>query len=219
MPAAIPAIIGAAGTIGGALLGNKKSSSENTALSGLSSLVNTEVVGQQQGLKSATPLLGQSSSDLKKVSDFLTPLLTGGRQAALESAAPEVNTILSQYDTAKKSISEFSPRGGGTNSQLADLPFKESGDITNLLSREKSAAASNLASVGGTEGSLASSLLPRDTGAGSSLLNYALGNKAQQGQMFGSLGTSIGTLLGKIPGFGGSGSATESDFNLASTAG
>lgn len=212
---AVPAIIGAAGTIGGALLGGHKSSSENTALQGLSDLTNVEAQAGQQGLKWAGPELRSATGDLGAVSKFLTPLVAGNRTAAMQAAAPQVNSILSQYDTAKKSISEFSPRGGGTNSQLANMPFQESGAITNLLAGERTNASQSLANLGGTEGALASSLLPRDSGAGSSLLNYALGNKAQQGQMWGSIGTSLGTLLGGMFNNSGGGGGSTDISNLA----
>lgn len=201
--AAVPAIIGAAGSIGGALLGSHKSSSEKTALSGLSDLTNVEARAGEYGLKQAPELLNAGRGNMDAVARFLAPLVSGNRQSSLEAAAPEVNSILSQYDTAKKSLSEFAPRGGGTNSKMADLPFQESGAITNLISGERGTAASNLAGLGVSEGGLASSLLPRDTGAGASLLNYALSNKAQQGEMWGNIGTSIGTILSKIPGLGG----------------
>lgn len=215
MPAAIPAIIGAAGTIGGALLGNKKSSSENTALQGLSDLTKTEAQGAQYGLQQMPGLLRGATGDISSVQNFLAPLVAGNRQSALEAAAPEVNSILSQYDTAKKSLSEFAPRGGGTNSKMADLPFQQSGAITNLLAQERGTAAQNLAGLGVSEGALATSLLPRDSGAGSSLLNYALGNRAQQGQMWGSIGTSVGTLLGSLLNGGGGGSVVSgSDYGF-----
>ena len=195
--AAVPAIVGAVGSVGSALL-SRPSKTTQGALGGLSDLLQTEVAGGQKGLQASGPMLRQSTNATGSVGNYLQSLLSGGRTEAMQAAAPEVNTILSQYDTAKKSLSQFAPRGGGTNAQLANLPFQESGAITNLLAGERSQAAQNLTSLGLGEGSVASSLLPRDSGAGSSLLNYGLQNQAQQGAMFGQVGTSLGTLLGSI---------------------
>lgn len=216
MPVAAP-IIGAVGSIGSALLGTHKSGSEKSALSNLSDLLGVETQGAQQGLKSAQPALLASRGALGTAQNFLQSLVGGGRTSAMQAAAPEVNTILSQYDTAKKSLSQFAPRGGGTNAQLANLPFQESGAVTNLLAGERSQAAQALGSLGLGEGQLGSSLLPRDTGAGSTLLNYALQNKAQEGAMFGDVGTSLGTLFGTL--FGGGGSSSGSDWSGFPTVG
>lgn len=204
--AAVPALIGAAGSIGSALL-SKPSGTTKGALGGLSNLLQTEVAGGQKGLTAAGPMLSGSRAALGTAQNYLQSLVGGGKTAAMDAAAPEVNTILSQYDTAKKNLSQFAPRGGGTNSQLANLPFQESGAITNLLGSERSNAAQLLSSLGLGEGGLGSSLLPRDSGAGSSLLNYGLQNQEQQGQMFGQVGTSLGTLLGTLFNQGGGGSS------------
>lgn len=208
--AAVPALIGAAGSIGGALLSSHKSSSTQGALSGLGDLLKTQVQGGQAGLKAAEPLLASSGGALGTAQDYLQSLLGGG-QSAMEAAAPEINTILSQYDTAKRSLSQFAPRGGGTNATLAELPFKESGAITNLLAGERGGAARSLASLGLGEAGTASSLLPRPSGAGSSLLQYGLGEQRQQGQMFGQAGSAVGSLLGTLLPGGWSGSST-SDY-------
>ena len=213
MPAAaIPALIGAAGSIGGALLNRNQAGKQSSQQQ---AMLNQELSAGGFGLTQAGKLGRMGTGALGQTQNYLNSLLGGG-QPAMEAAAPEVNTILSQYDTAKKSLSEFAPRGGGTNARMADLPFQESGAITNLLAGERGQAAQSLASLGLGEGSLASSLLPRDSGAGSSLLNYALGNKAQQGAMWGGVGTSIGTLLGQIFKSGGSsGFLTDSSLPVA----
>lgn len=208
--AAAPAIIGAAGSIGSALLSRTGGTAKN-AQSNLSDLLGMDVQGARAGLNAANPLLRASTGATTTAQNYLKSLL-GGKQSAMEAAAPEVNTILSQYDTAKRQLGQMAPRGGGTNATLAELPFRESGDITKLLAGERSNAAEGLARLGLGEGGLASSLLPRDTGAGSSLLNYALGHSAQQGQTLGEAGTALGTLLGTLFGGGGGGSPSGSDW-------
>src|SRR5947208_1730502 len=74
-------------------------------------------------------------------------ILSGDRQKALETVAPEAGSILSAYDTAKRAASEFSPRGGGRNAALQELPYRESGDITSLLQKVRPEAAKELTAI------------------------------------------------------------------------
>jgi hypothetical protein len=193
--AAIPAIIGAAGAIGGGLLANRKSSQEKEALSAQSDLAKTESEAQKFGTSSAQQLLPQATASLGATERYYAPLLSGNRQSMLEAVAPEANTIISQYDTAKRAAAEFAPRGGGRTTTLAELPFSESGAITNLLNQVRPNAAGATADIGKTYGALASSLLSRNTGAASSLLNYSLASRGQSYGMAEQMGGSIGSLL------------------------
>lgn len=196
MPAAIiPAVIGAAGAVGGGLLANRKSSQEKDALAAQSDLAKTESEATKFGTASAKQLLPQAEAGLGAANRYYAPLLSGNRQAMMEAIAPEANTIISQYDTAKRAASEFAPRGGGRTATLAELPFAESGAITNLLNTVRPNAAGATADIGKTYGALASSLLTRNTGAASSLLNYSLQSRGQSFNQAEQIGGSIGTLL------------------------
>ncbi|MBZ5513894.1 MAG: hypothetical protein LAN62_03435 [Acidobacteriia bacterium] len=215
--AAIPAIIGAGGAIAGGLLsrGGGGSKATEAGLTAESELAKTETEAQKFGTEAAKGLLPQAEGALGKAGQYYSGLLGGDRQKMLEAVGPEVNTILSQYDTAKRAASEFTPRGGGRTAELAELPFKYSGEITSLLQGVRPKAAAGMERLGAEYGSLASSLLARDTGAGNALLNYALGLRGQNidvgTQIGGSLGALIYQLLNKT------GSASSSGSPLTAT--
>jgi hypothetical protein len=79
---------------------------------------------------------------------YLKDLVGGDEQALMEAIRPQAATVLSQYDTAKRAVSEFSPRGGGRTATLSELPFKASDALTTLMSGAKSDATKTLGSLG-----------------------------------------------------------------------
>src|SRR4029450_11234953 len=66
-------------------------------------------------------ILGEGQRMLKPVLEHLMRLLGGDPEAINEAIQPEVAGVLSQYDAAKRAISEFTPRGGGQASAVANL--------------------------------------------------------------------------------------------------
>src|SRR5207245_2627957 len=81
-------------------------------------------------------------------------LLSGDRQEMLQAVAPEVNAIRGQGATGRRALSQFAPRGGGTTAALAEEPFRESGQITNLLNTVRPEAAKGLTQLGALLGNL-----------------------------------------------------------------
>jgi hypothetical protein len=122
--------------------------------------------------------LGAAEKVLQGPLDFFSKLLSGDRQSAMEAEAPAVNSILSQYDSAKRAVSQFAPRGGGTASTLAQAPFKASDAITNLLASVRPEAAQALTQISG----LLSSLGLDESSIGISNLQFASGEKDKQEQ-------------------------------------
>lgn len=155
-------------------LSGRKSQEEKNALSAQSDLAKTEGEASKFGLDITKQLIPQATSSLNQVEGYYGPLLKGDRQQMLESVAPEVNSILSQYDTAKRAVSEFSPRGGGRTATLADLPFRQAGDITTLLQRVRPESAKGMTDISQTKAALSGSFFPRGTSAAAQLLQNEL---------------------------------------------
>ena len=94
-----------------------------------------------------TGLLNSSISAMDKSTDFFSKLLGGDSDALMRTVQPQVDTILHQYDTAKRSAAEFAPRGGGRNAAMQDADFAEAGDISKLIGGAAPMAADKLRDI------------------------------------------------------------------------
>lgn len=82
---------------------------------------------------SGTNTIGAGTSLLGKPLDYYANLLKPPtRESLTEQQGPAISSVIGQYETGKKAVSQ-QPRGGGTAATLANLPFEESGAITGLL--------------------------------------------------------------------------------------
>ncbi len=139
--------------------------------------------------------LGAGSQVMQQPLNYYSGLLGGDRQGMLETVAPEVNTILGQYDTAKRAVAENAPRGGGANTTQANAPYALSGEITNLLNTVRPQAAAATTDIG----KFLSTLGTTETGQAGNLINQnawtQLGKGQQQAGMAGALGKAIGSIL------------------------
>ncbi len=139
--------------------------------------------------------LGAGSQVMQQPLNYYSGILGGDRQGMLETVAPEVNTILGQYDTAKRAVAENAPRGGGSNTTQANAPYALSGEITNLLNTVRPQAAAATTDIGKTLSALGTT----ETGQAGNLINQnawtQLGKGQQQAGMAGALGKAIGSIL------------------------
>jgi len=71
--------------------------------------------------------------DINLGADFWKKILTGDRSAAMSALSPEIGTISSQYQGARKAAAEFSGRSGGRAADLQTSPTDEAGKIENLM--------------------------------------------------------------------------------------
>ncbi len=133
---------------------------------------------------------------LGPVSKYLKDVTGGSRQALLGATAPERQRIIDQYDTAKRSIAEFAPRGGGQASAMAHVLTREASDLATTTANARTqgfAAAATLGTtlrqLGVTEDQIASGNL-------STLIQAALAKSAQDQQGGFNLGSALGTLAG-----------------------
>lgn len=116
-------------------------------LDSMANLVGTK--GASTG-DSGTQAFGSGMEGLQSVLDHYTKLMNGSTGDIVNSS-PETQTVLSQYDAARTSMANLTPRGGMRASQGANLKFKELGDIGNLVQKTRQDAT---AGAGATAGAI-----------------------------------------------------------------
>src|SRR5687768_13515015 len=119
--AAIPAIIGAAGSIGGSLINrssnNRASNQANLLLPpGLDQTGLLNFINRQSGTADILESLGQGNSQLGGNTltgplQYFSSILGGDRNAIMESMAPEVAAINAQFNAPLKQA-QLTGRGG-----------------------------------------------------------------------------------------------------------
>ena len=186
---ALKLISGIGGGIGSAVLGGlgDKAASGNTTTAGTSagnSFLDPLIASQMEKVKAqninARPAIQQGLDTMAPAKDYFSKALGGDRQALSDLLAPEVSTVLSQYDNAAKTAAEFAPRGGGRTAALADAGFKKAGAYGTALAGLRTGAATNLAGIGEKEAQLGlqgEGLEATERGQDIGLLSSLLGNK------------------------------------------
>lgn len=244
------------GAAGGALSGLKFGpwgAAAGAALGGLGSLFggSNPATGASNAIfKNIPNLINQGNTatrtglaDLNRAGSFYGSILGGDREAVNNLVAPQVSTVLSQYDNAKKTISQFAPRGGGQTAQLAGLPFARDTAAAGAYQGLLPGAASGLAGTGSATAGIGTGLLGAANGGGApgqafnytnlnSQLQRGLGQGIGQSTASGSgasglssivsAGKGLGGWLAKILTKGGSGGSSGSggiDFSLGSPSG
>ena len=156
----------------------------------------------QRAGKSADALGGAGAKTLQPVLDILSKILGGDRQSAMEGAGPEVAKVSDQYDAARKSIQQTTPRGGARAQAIAESRLKEAGSITDTLNTQRSDALKTAASLGTTltaQGIQATSV---ETQGLSDLLQSLTQQHGQDMGFLSSVMSSISDIIGKGIEFG-----------------
>ena len=86
--------------------------------------------------------------DIGNASSFYNTLLSGDPAATAKLLAPQISEITGQGQQAKKTISEFGNRSGGTNSQAQTIDDKTRANIDDMISKLTGQAAGGAASLG-----------------------------------------------------------------------
>lgn len=135
--------------------------------------------------------------------NYLTDVLSSNPAAILDATRQERGRVIDQYDTARRAIANFGPRGGGTTSTLAESRFDQAeslADITSSARRDAVSAAGDLGTrltaLGLTADQLASADI--NTVISAILAREGIG---VQGQYLGlEKGQATGELIGEILG-------------------
>jgi hypothetical protein len=142
-------------------------------------------------------LLREGASTSAPAKNFFSSIL-GNREQALSAMAPEVSTIVDQYDAAKKTAAEFSPRGGGRATLNNELPFREAGKIGSLVAGARGNAATQLNQTGLAERQLGAGLT--STGLQGIISGARLGQGQQEfgAQQWSKIGAGLGNSLSAL---------------------
>lgn len=110
------------------------------------SLVNTGNKQTQTGQDitgAGTGVFNQGSQSLDQVIKYLSTL-AGGDTSTIEGAIkPQIDSITQQFNQIRSMIAG-GPRSGGTASTLAQAPYQEAAQISNLVNQTQQQAEANL---------------------------------------------------------------------------
>lgn len=144
----------------------------------------------------AAQVEGEGSALMAPVSKYLGDITKGDRQSIMQATMPERRRVIDQYDTAKRAISEFAPRGGGLAGTMAQVNAQEASDLSTIGAQARKEGMGQAADLGMAIRNLA---IPREQLASMNLnqLIDALTHQDDQSHetMMG-LGESLGTVIG-----------------------
>ena len=144
----------------------------------------------------------------------LQALASGDTSQLLAATGGERRRVIDQYDTARRAIAEFTPRGGGGAAASAASRFPEASAIDTLVANKQATAQDLLAQLASHQvdaGNQRSAQADSQLAALLSLLTQKdLVISQNRMQMYSALGEGLGALLGgyllkKTPGDGGGG--------------
>jgi hypothetical protein len=190
----IRAATGVGGAIGDAVTGGGP---------GSSSLLPTDASKNPNG--SVDPAVQQGLSDLQGPKNYLTGVMNGSQEETQGLLAPEVSTVLSQYDNAAKSAAELGPRGGGRTAILAEAPFQKVGAYGKALAGAKQTALSELPKIGQAESDIGTQQeqLNNQFKLGQANVNVGenrnlLTQQTEKNKAYNDIGSGIGGILTRI---------------------
>lgn len=96
----------------------------------------------------ADRIRGEGDDALAQVTSYFSKLAGGDAAAVAQATQAQRGRIIDQYDSARKAIAEFSPRGGGTTSVSAQSRIDQANQITDVTADAQSDAAKSLAALG-----------------------------------------------------------------------
>ena len=96
-------------------------------------------------------LAASGAADLNPVLKYFKDLVSGNPTDVLNATTPQRRRVIDQYDTARRSSAQFTPRGGGSASAQQESRAREAGDIASLTSDTQANAATALGALGENE--------------------------------------------------------------------
>lgn len=88
--------------------------------------------------------------------NYYHSLMSGSRADLVSALAPEIEGVNRRYANTTQIARELAPRGGASAEFNAEIPYKRAGEVQALISGGRSNAASALANLSQTAGSLGS---------------------------------------------------------------
>lgn len=137
---------GKVGTLGagiGGLLGSLFASGQQD----ITPITNT-IQGQAKNLNAqGLNITAEGQANLAPVLKYFAALAGGDPTALLQATAPERGRVIDQYDAARRSSAQFTPRGGGQASTQQEARVSEAQAISTQTATARTNAANTLASV------------------------------------------------------------------------
>lgn len=193
-------------------------------IGGSSSGTPSTAAGSSAGLipSEAQPFLSQAQSNpaVKSAEGYYQKALGGDRGQLQQLLGPEINTVLTQYDTAAKTAATLSPRGGARADVLSELPFKKVEAYGNALNGARNGAADKLGALGSAEAGRDNSIAQGLIGAKTSANRLDYEKQKDKNSSLNGIGSSLGSIIvdlfGKKKAGGGSSSAPSYQDTLLS---
>ena len=141
-------------------------------------------------------LVGLGTSGLQPALRFLTAITRGDPGAVGQATRPERARVIDQYDTARRAVAQFTPRGGGQTSAIAQSFTDEAGTLADIFAtgrREGATALGQLSTRLAALGIQAEGLAGQNL---STLVQAYLSQDASARASSGAFGQSIGSLVG-----------------------
>lgn len=224
--------------VASSLIGSKLGKSSRSPLE--ESIIRQQTEANELGMKTGRELLTEGAADRERgrgllqtginsaypAINYWSTLLAGNRAGMTSLLSPELNRISQGYNTARQTNAALQPRGGPRADILAEQPFQQQRDVSNLFSTVRPMAASNLLDTSrfvtdASERSMASgsSLLTNalnsifsGQGGRGMLLSSELDRRAGDRESGRNIGSTLFDLLNLIPRGGGSGSRESVSF-------
>ncbi len=157
------------------------------------SVANLEQTAQES--RDYSKNLAEAGSELvNPVTQYYKALISGDRTALMAATQPERRKVIDQYSTAKNSIANFAPRGGGQSSALINLEGNQAADLSGITAGVRANAAKEAGGLGlNIQGQ---GLESERTAVGA--MGTELRAKEQQQKQKGDTGTAWGKIAGGV---------------------
>jgi hypothetical protein len=150
-------------------------------------------------------LVSKGSGGLNQVMAYLQKLASGDPSAVMDATKQARGRVIDQYDSAKRSVANFTPRGGGGAAAMGDLETGKANQLSDILSSKQDEAVGQLSQTSQALTGLGLSAEQLASTDLSTLINTILAQKSldltKRGQNIeGAVGAGegIGTLIGLL---------------------
>lgn len=192
-------VIGGAGGFLSGLFGGGDKADTNAIDPILKSLQDKSADAGTQGKQ----LSGMGADALAPVLDYFKKVLGNDPSAIMQATQPQRGRVIDQYDTARKSIANFAPRGGGSSEAYAGSYVSEGQDLSALTSQARTEATGQAAQLGTALEGLGLSAQQLQSADLNTIIQAILSKQGldliksgQNKQMAAGLAEGLGTLLG-----------------------
>ncbi len=189
--AAIPAVIGAAGSIGSALIGSRRSGAEKQALAG-------QQASASQLMSQGQSLFGAGMPAMRSALSYYDTLLNGNRAAQAQAIAAPTANITDMYRGAERNLERTGVRGGVKDLAMAELGRDRTSKLAQLTTGVQPMAAGALGSLGGQAAGMATGATSAAGGQYSTILGQQFQNRQNTNAMFGQAADNTGEMIYQV---------------------